>query len=341
MNQNQIEIRNDHLYIYELNCNSIYKKLGEIKQVLYEDKPDIVCFSETWIKQRYTPKFNNYLAEWKHREGRGGGGLGILIHNSLQYQVIHIPEYADGALEVQAVKIYMGDQNSITILNIYNPVKNITYAELRYYIQQLEGKFLIIGDLNAHTTLLQSNATRNVTGRNLEKILEEEEVVLINKIDTYTYFDRRTGNPSCLDLCLSSPNLAIQTTINPLCEVGSDHLLMKIAIDIQPQRNTYYSKKAWKTTEDKLKKFKEHHVPTKLIHPRDVDSAVEDLQERITISANETLGNIEIKKDPLQGRLHGGILNVLQQSKDVGNHFRNSENIHQQKICKNIQPKIN
>ena len=55
-----------------LNCHSINNKLGEIKLMLYTRKPDIFCFTETWMS-RFEPKFIDYVAIWKHRGGPGGG----------------------------------------------------------------------------------------------------------------------------------------------------------------------------------------------------------------------------------------------------------------------------
>ena len=73
----------EQLNILSLNCNSIYNKLPEIKQMLIDKEPDIVCFCKTWIRERYLLKFNGYTAEWKNRQGERGGVLGILISTSV------------------------------------------------------------------------------------------------------------------------------------------------------------------------------------------------------------------------------------------------------------------
>lgn len=84
-----------NLMIYQLNCNSLNTKLSEIKQLLISNIPDIFCLCETWLTDKYIPKFPDYIAEWKHR-GAPGGGLGILIHKELQYRNHDLDEYNEG-----------------------------------------------------------------------------------------------------------------------------------------------------------------------------------------------------------------------------------------------------
>ena len=65
-------MENKKLSMFLINCHSINNKLGEIKLMLYTRKPDIFCFTETWIS-RFEPKFIDYVAIWKHRVEPGGG----------------------------------------------------------------------------------------------------------------------------------------------------------------------------------------------------------------------------------------------------------------------------
>ena len=168
MNRN---IEHHELIIYTLNCNSLNNKLGELKNLLDEREPDVFCLCETWLSERFVPKFKNYMAEWKHR-GTAGGGLGILIQNGLQYRTLNVPEFAGGSLEAQIIKIFIDDSEPLHILNLYNPNKNVSIEELEYYVGKLGNKYLIIGDFNAHSPVLDSNVrSSNLTGRLLKALL--------------------------------------------------------------------------------------------------------------------------------------------------------------------------
>ena len=61
-----------------LNCNSLCSKLSEIKNLVDNEKAELVCLTETLLT-KLEPKFKNYKCEWKHRPDRSGGGIGILI----------------------------------------------------------------------------------------------------------------------------------------------------------------------------------------------------------------------------------------------------------------------
>ena len=105
----------------QLNCNSINTKLVDIKLLVYNNKPDFVAFSETWLKKDKIPTFVNYTSEWKNRPSQTGGGLGFLIKRGIQYSTLVLTPYPNGVLEFQAIKIY-NNQQFITILSIYNPI---------------------------------------------------------------------------------------------------------------------------------------------------------------------------------------------------------------------------
>ena len=174
--------QNQNLKLLQLNCNSIYNKLSEIKQVLLQHIPDIICLSETWIKEKYIPKFPDYIAEWEHRAGHGGG-LGILINKNVQYQKLELVPFANGILEIQAIRLTLLDSSKLSIVNLYNPNKNLTVEEITHYTSQLDHNFLITGDFNAHSPLLDSTCRRtNPTGITLENILQDTTICLINPL---------------------------------------------------------------------------------------------------------------------------------------------------------------
>ena len=281
---------NSQLNILSLNCNSIYNKLPELKNLLLDNKPDIMCLCETWLKDKYSPRFKNYITEWKNRSERGGG-LGIIVKQTIQYQTVQLQDYQDGVLETQAIKIYMADSSTLFILNIYNPNKNVTIQEIEHYLNQLGDIYLIIGDLNAHTALLNSETRRsNQTGKTLENLLLQNTLCLINQSDIFTYIDRKTGKQSCLDVCLSSSNIAPLTDIEPFGEIGSDHLIMKVTIELNPVNYEWLKTPKYKITKQNLEKFKNSYIPPKQLRPGATNELAEDLIARITESANEAFG---------------------------------------------------
>lgn len=297
-NQNPEEKMNNpvnnksQIKILSLNCNSIYNKLPEIKQLVMEENPDMMCFCETWMKPKYIPKFKNYTAIWKNREMARGGGLGLLLSTSIQYREVTLFEFDSGVLEVQAVEVFMQDKSSLYILNLYNPSKNMTYDEIQYYIGQLGERYLIIGDFNAHTPLLNEETLHsNYTGKTLETLLLENNTCLINPINMYTYIDRSTGRMSCLDICLSTSDIAPFTQICPLKEIGSDHFVMEILVNMQPCSYKWLRPTKYKITKNSLEAFNLTYKPSEIHKPASTADIVTDIIERITESANSCFGN--------------------------------------------------
>ena len=183
------------------NCNSLLSKLSDIKLMLSQQRPDLVCFSETWLNGTRMPKFSGYSAQWLHREDRGGGGLGYLVRDGLTVVDLPVSAYPTGVLEFQAFSLALASGRLLNIISLYNPSQNVTLPEFQHLLGQLTQPFLVVGDFNAHSPLLMSGDSSNITGRSLEALLLEMECLcLANPIDMFTYTDRTTAARSCLDL---------------------------------------------------------------------------------------------------------------------------------------------
>ena len=206
----------------------------EIKLLVYHAKPDFVAFCETWLKHK-TPKFVDYSCVWKNRVTTVGGGLGFIVRRGLQYQQIDLVPYNEGILEVMAIRIFENNNSKIDILNIYNPNQNLTINEIKFYISQLGEKYIILGDFNAHSIILDDKVRNsNFTGKTVEKMELEEEVFLCNPINFYTHISLPSMARSCLDLVMCSNNLGTNINIEALREVGSDHIPIKVNIKCKP-----------------------------------------------------------------------------------------------------------
>lgn len=318
---------NKNLTIYLLNCNSINNKLSEIKKLLLEHEPHIFCLCETWLNNKYIPKFFNYISEWKHR-GAAGGGLGILLHKEIHYKNLVITEYDGGVMEVQAIEVYIRNSDPIKILNIYNPNKNVTIDEMEFYLNQLGDRFLVAGDFNAHSAVLDTNVIHpNPTGITLENLLLNNNVSLINPVNMYTYLDRRNAKQSCLDLCLSSSELSTVLDITPFEDVGSDHLVLKVTANFEPDKYSWDSVPRYKLNEESIKQFNVHYIQSSCHQPNDIDSLVEDFMKRLTRSADDTFGiptvppAVKKKKTPWwNGECHTAVKKRRRLRKIVQNH---------------------
>ena len=101
----------------QLNCRSVNTGLAELKLLIYRIKPDFVLLCETWLNNhsKNIPKFCNYVAEWKHRPDGLGGGLCILIKQTIQYTVLNINSFPRGVLEQQAIEIHCQDRRKVVI----------------------------------------------------------------------------------------------------------------------------------------------------------------------------------------------------------------------------------
>ena len=287
----------NNLDIVQLNCKSIRSKLGEIKILVYTSKPDIIALSETWITDhKYTPRFLNYSAEWKHR-GRAGGGVGFLIRGGIQYQTVQLHPYKEGYLEYQGIMVMIKEGSDLIILNIYNANKPVTTNELKHYIEQLGRRFIIVGDLNAHSRVLDSKCVRsNIPGRSLEDILIEYNLCLINPLDFYTFVSFSNGKRSCLDLSIASSNIAADIDLDFAGDVGSDHIAVRTRVKVKPEFREVQYPERWVIDRDKLHSFSELVEESVLIRPNSTANIVEEFTSRIIRPANSTFRRSSGKK---------------------------------------------
>jgi hypothetical protein len=166
------------------------------------------------------------MSLWLHRT-RERGGLGISIREDVKFEPKQIIPFPAGHLEGQAIDIFT-KSSSISILNAYNPCKNISVQELQYYTNQLGDSFIIIGDFNGHSPLWDSHNRSNFTGKSIERLLDIHNLILLNDPDTPTYIDDHTGYTSTLDLCMATHNLGILGEQHRGDDIGSDHLPLEI-----------------------------------------------------------------------------------------------------------------
>ena len=245
-----------------------------------------MCLTETWVNDSYLPAFCGYDCFWRNR-GAHGGGLCVLVKRNLCCQEIRLLPFRGGVLEIQAVRVLLSSGSSITIVNLYNPNAAVTPAEFLYYLDQLPSPYLVTGDFNAHSPLLSSSCQRpDVTGRSLETLLLSSPAVLLNAVDFYTYIDRRTGRPGCLDLFLVSPDVAPYFTLTRLLDVGSDHSPIMASSTLGLRDLLSQPVPRWKISTAVVGQLASRVVFSSLVHPVSLDSLESDICGRILDAAS-------------------------------------------------------
>lgn len=279
------------LEVIQFNCCGISTKLSEVKLYIYRERPDIVCFCETWLKRSY-PKFVGYNNLYLHRV-TDKGGLAMLIREDIPFAPKPIVQYGGGDLEYQAIDIHTS-LGPISIMNTYNPNKNIKVEEFRHYIGQLGAKYIIIGDLNAHSPLWDARGRTNQTGKAIEDLLNCLHLGLLNKVETPTYIDNRTGTTSCLDLCLTSPNLSLLGDLKRGVDLGSDHFPIEcmfgfsgVKSDMSTPKNWRLKHADWRRWEEELMRMGEGE--TNWFAPADAETYNNNIVERLIDTASTTI----------------------------------------------------
>jgi len=277
--------------IYQLNCNGLRGKVSELKIYIYTKKPEIVCLCETWLKKN-EPKFHGYQSLWLHRIGEKGG-LGILVREDVTFKPKQVIPFPAGLLECQSIEIYT-NSDSINILNVYNPCKNIPLEELQHYTNQLGNSFILIGDLNGHSPLWDSRNRYNLTGRSIEKLIETHNLILLNDADTPTYIDNRTGSTSCLDLCITTHDLGVLGELHRGSDIGSDHFPLEITFGFGCAKQSIGPRKNWALKRANWKKWttlfqQNSQILTDMHFPLDVETHNHSITNKIIEIAKECI----------------------------------------------------
>lgn len=247
-------LENKQFLLIQFNCNGIFNKLSEIKLYIYTRKPEVFCFSETFVK-KHEPKFIGYQSFWQHRVGHKGG-LGTFIRRDIAAKSRTLAQFQDQQLELQCTQIFSSDQ-WIDIVNIYNPQKNVTYDEIKHITSQLTNNFIVIGDFNAHSPMWDTRGRSNITGRSIEQILTNSNINLLNDSSIPTYIDHRTNTTSCLDLCLATRTLWNCGELKRGVDLGSDHFPIECCFKFELRKETEATHKRWKYSTAKWSIYKQ------------------------------------------------------------------------------------
>ena len=225
--------RRYNLKILQLNCNGIQNKLQQILDFLIKEDIKIAALQETKLsKQSTNPNTGCFTLVRRDREGKGGGGLAFLVHNTLNFQQVPEP-IPDSHLESQTIKI-----DNVHITNLYiPPASSCTtpgYAPtIRHFLQQKDA--IILGDINGHDDLWHSPLSDTRGSLLAEEIGASDFGVLNEDLPTRLPLNQ-DGQPTSPDISLASLALLPYTSWETKTQLSSDHLpiIVTVQTDIKP-----------------------------------------------------------------------------------------------------------
>ena len=257
LNNNRIDLN-----LLQWNCRSLKKNLSEFKTMITNNNKiyDIIALQETWRKPKQdTPNFGPYDVIRDDRIDRAGGGIMLLIRNTIQYLKKPLILYPQGKLQVHAISIKT-DSGFLDVLNVYNPRQILSKREFNHYLQQLRQQYIIVGDFNAHHSLWEPSKTRqpNQCGRVVSDILTEDtnRIALATPPGLHTHTNTRTAEKSTIDLSFCNPALIPLTMIRSTACSGSDHMPISIKIMINIEKAVRGKRKKNIFEQDKWKSWK-------------------------------------------------------------------------------------
>lgn len=184
------------LVILQWNARSLIANGQEFKRYIFEqqNKPHIICVQETWLKPQLDFIIQGYTTVRNDREGGKGGGVATFIQSGINYSVSSVGKEQESI----CIKTWTGN-NSVTIINYYNPCNKLTPGILNDIGGQSRGK-IVCGDFNAHSTLWGSKST-DVNGLVVEEFIEDNGLVCINS-GKGTRYNSANNTESVIDLTL-------------------------------------------------------------------------------------------------------------------------------------------
>ena len=148
------------LKILNLNVQSLYPKIDDIKLLCLECEPDILGITESWLNDSisnseiHIPNYNIYRKD----RADGYGGVILYTHNRLDTNLITLSQSTQGKIDTIWVKLALPFSRSVLVGIIYGPKVSLEYFdELDQVMSEIDSlsvssntpdEILCIGDYN-------------------------------------------------------------------------------------------------------------------------------------------------------------------------------------------------
>lgn len=211
MNSTKIQ-KIDELEIAYLNIRSLVRKVGKFQMELkkIEKVPHVIIVAETWLKPNTESKvnFENYNSVFCSRPITIHGGIGIFIHDSIEYEIV-IRQHV-GINHIVLIKLLNLNKNLLAFYRTpdkYNK-PDVFWSELEKLLPSLENAIIFC---DSNMNLLKMNKKN----RKFMEMFTSNGFRICNKIadefDAYTCKTERLGKVrySIIDQIISNLNTSV------------------------------------------------------------------------------------------------------------------------------------
>ena len=225
-------------------------KRNEVDLICKEENAPIICLQETKFDRSFKPSKKGFQTFCKNRYSNGNakGGVMIMVRDSISCKKITLKT------KIQAIAVEISFPEELIICNVYqSPKEKLSKWDWENLIDQLGGKFMILGDFNAHSPAWGSKQ-RCEKGKMWENLIESFDFEILND-GKPTHVNCATKNFSNIDVTLTSNNLDKNYSWKVLDDLhSSDHL--PILIDTNTEL-TETMRPRWKLNEADWGKYRE------------------------------------------------------------------------------------
>ena len=276
----------DTLKVLQWNIRSLIKNLPELQKTIDEQKPHILCLSETLLKPHFQNiRFKNYDILRKDRQTGNGGGIAILVRKELNYKKIPLTNYRNGNMECLAITVNLKNI-PIDILACYSPPGQLNEIELEHYCNNLQNKTIICGDLNARHSEWDTKGS-NTAGNTLHNFLtNSEQLSVLTPKDLPTRYDVYRNTDSTIDLFIGHSSLTpYAKIINKPLTGSSDHYPTQLTIDMDPIWDQIKFRGKWKINNDLWPKWCLLLKTLSITLTDSVENSINQFTEKLTETA--------------------------------------------------------
>ena len=158
--------RAGQLYIAQLNVQSITPKLLELRQDIAQHGYDVIALCETWLKpathSRFLPVPGYQLLRRDRADGRGYGGVAVLVRETFAATVVDGPDRVTAGSQLESLWVQLrAGQQKVMFCSLYRPPVQTqarvtadldeSEQQLQHVITRHSGPIIIAGDININT----------------------------------------------------------------------------------------------------------------------------------------------------------------------------------------------